>query len=112
MLQHMVDTLFKSMELNSWTIHDPQFGITTCTLRFKKGGDHATGQDTNQTSGATSVHFKRKSASRLQRDRNRIQNFSRPFTRSPTSMDTENIETVRECREAEYLAPLIITPSS
>ena len=98
-LQQMMDTLFRSMDLNSWTIHENKSGIVVCSLRFKKACDHVT----KQKEVRTPVHFKRKSTSQLQRDRNRMQNFSRPLTRSQVGQE-DDIETFRESRNIEHFS--------
>ena len=91
MLSQMMDILFGSMDLMSWSISEQKSGITVCSLRFQDTGAHPT-----QKQILSPISFKRKSESQRQRDKKRFEKFQRPFTRSQR-VDTadEDVETFR-----------------
>ena len=93
-LKGMMDLLFGSMNLNSWTISENKSGYTVCVLRFKDC-------DNKSEIASTPVHYKRKSTSQQQRDKCRIQNFNRIRTRSQVQSQ-EHLETNRDIGACEY----------
>ena len=108
-LKQMLDTLFGSLDLNSWSIFENKNGITTCTLRFKTTKD----SDTKPKCESSPVRFKRKSASQQQRDRKRMDTFIRPFTRSQVKPADENVEIIRDDQDHGAISDTIpISPES
>ena len=97
-LKDMMDTLFSQMDLYSWSIHKNKSGITVCSLRFKDI------QDSGDMQNSNSVAFKRKSKSQQLRDKQRLENFNRPYTRSQAIPVVEDTETFRDCGGSDSLS--------
>ena len=103
-LKKLVDTLFGTLDLKSWTIFENSSGTTTCTLRFC---DNKQTSDTNALETANPISYKRKSQGQIKRDRQRMDTFKKPNTRSQfKNADTHSeIENVRQSdRRAESLS--------
>ena len=84
-LKQLMDTLFDTMDLTSYTIHEGKLG-TTCTLRFREnGGD--TKVDTQTKSGT----FKKKNLSQIKRDKERLERYNRPQTRSQGDLNSVEV---------------------
>ena len=93
-LQQVLDALFESKELNSWSISNNNNHGCVCTLRFK---DSNKDSNTKQTPMANArISYRKKSLSQQERDRARIQKYTRPNTRSQVKRDDFGIETPRD----------------
>ena len=88
-LKHLMDTLFGTLELKTWTIYENS-SATVCTLRFCTTGQ---GGDTNGLETPSKIAYKKKSHAQMKRDQQRARNFKRPNTRSQTNMNINNDET-------------------
>ena len=88
----MMDTLFGTLNVNSWSIYKNKSGTTICTIRFKDTEDC----DTIQNYVTTPISYKRKSVSQQLRDRSRMERFIRPYTRSQSKPVDDNIERFRD----------------
>ena len=82
-LHQLLESLCAAKHLKSWTVHDNSVG-TVCTLRFCDSDGASNKEDTTAT-------FRRKSQKQLNRDKERMERFKRPNTRS------RNLETKRDC---------------
>ena len=92
LLKQMMDTLFGTLELNTWSIYQNKFGHTVCSLRFK---DNDMRDCVNMQN--VPISFKRKSASQQLRDKRRMEQFTsrRPHTRSQGGV-VEEVEINRD----------------
>ena len=104
-LKHLMDTLFATMDLKSWTIYENSNG-TVCNLRFCETSPE---RDTNGQNSGNTVSFKRKSQGQIKRDQQRLQNFRRPTTRSQINVDNSNQDIENE-RQGETVMNSLGSP--
>lgn len=82
-LKQLVDTLFGTLELKSWSIYENSSG-TICNIRFcdsKQGRESNQETDDNKLVENTNViSFKKKSHAQIRRDKKQMSNFIRPQT--------------------------------
>lgn len=103
-LKALLETLFSSKELKSWTCHDNQNG-STVTLRFV---DLSAATRGSQSEPKTTT-YRQKSRKQIARDKERLENFN---TRVKTRSQTE-IEVRRQGDEsAEQLEESNLSPAS
>ena len=90
-----MDTLFETLNLKSWSIYENSSG-TVVNLRFCDNLDRDnTGRETAQP-----IEFTKKSQAQMKRDKQRMDNFIRPRTRS--QLKSSDIENVR-CNDSDKL---------
>ena len=84
MLRHTLDTLFETMDVNSWTLHENK-NSSVITVRFCN-------MDGETKMNPKTTAFRKKSQKQLDRDRQRCQRLNRPNTLSRTNLDGDNEE--------------------
>ena len=91
-LKYLLDTLFSTLQLKSWSIYENNLRTTVCNLRFSESAED---RGTNKTA-AKNISYKKKSQAQIKRDRRRSELFHRPKTRSQTNEDNSTLEIENE----------------
>ena len=101
-LKNILDTLIATLELKSWNIYESNNGAV-CTLRFRDNS----GDCDNTNNEPRIASYKKKSQAQIARDKRRMKEFNRPFTRSQTNTPNanDNIEIMRHCDESLISEP-------
>ena len=101
----LLEALYATKQLKSWKVHN-KFAGCTCILRFSDidGTSTSDNQDTTAT-------FRRKTHKQLTRDKERMDKFKRPNTRSKTKETVENNRS-SDCEPNVTFSGMDLSPES